>query len=122
MSKLSKYTRDFNGMSYRCGYIGKTYVAEYEGEIAGFNYYSILKTKDYTNFYFVYINQKFSKQGIGSKLFLQALENSRNAGKKYMIWSVHYTNIPSINMFKRMGFEPYSKVSTYYKYKAVLNV
>ena len=83
-------------------------VAEYEGEVAGFAYATLVSQKRgwrFTREDTIYIDERFRGQGVGNVLLPALLDTLREAGVRLVIASITSTNTASIALHRKFGFE-----------------
>lgn len=89
------------------------FVAETEGEILGYCGIQIIAGEGYiTN---VAVTPQHRKQGFGLKILEELLNFSRLEKLSFVTLEVRESNIPAINLYKKMGFEKVGKRPNFYR-------
>ncbi|MEV0170979.1 N-acetyltransferase family protein [Streptomyces sp. NPDC050803] len=87
---------------------GSAFVAEAEGEIAGFAAYGPWRKLDgfrHTVDDSVYVRDGYHGRGVGSALMTTLIASAREAGHHVMIADIESGNTASIRLHERFGFE-----------------
>jgi GNAT superfamily N-acetyltransferase len=121
LAKVTKFIKDFPGMSYRWGWENKVRVALVDGVIAGFHYFNICQSRPWANSYYIYSSPDFRGLGIPTKLFAKFLTDSRDAGKPLVKWLVGKTNSAAYDFYKYNGIVPVSTDAKHFVYELRLD-
>ncbi len=88
-------------------------VAEMDGEILGYCGIQMVGGEGYiTN---VAVKPQHRKQGIGIKILEFLLNFSRTEGLEFVTLEVRESNLPAINLYKKMGFGEVGKRPNFYR-------
>lgn len=83
-------------------------VYEIDDEVAGFATYGSFRdwpAYQYTVEHSLYVNKKFRRQGIASKLLVEIINLARSNGYKTIVAGIDGDNQGSIDLHKKMGFK-----------------
>lgn len=92
------------------------FIAVDDNEIVGYIYVKIITTSDSSDIYTeasisgIYVKDNFRKQGIGTKLINEAKKWCINKGVTYLKLNVLEGNIAALNLYKKLGFNDFSRV------------
>ena len=87
-------------------------VADLDGEVAGFAYFSIYRGKvgyRYTRETSVYVDDRFHRRGVGRALMRSQLETARVVGLHALMAVIEASNAASIELHATLGFERVSR-------------
>lgn len=88
------------------------FVAETDGEQAGFITYSVnIDTADLQD---LFVAAPYRKKGVGYALIFEFIKNARSLGVKKLFLEVRESNIPAINLYEKAGFTFLSERKKYY--------
>jgi phosphinothricin acetyltransferase len=82
-------------------------VAEYEGEVVGFAYVTLVSQKKgwrFTREDTIYIAERYRGRGVGDRLLAALLKELRSLGVRLVIASITSTNQASIRLHTKYGF------------------
>ncbi len=91
------------------------FVAEVEGEIAGFATYKKISRSD-SSIGLIATSKKFQNKGIGSKLILKCLDFAHSQKRKTLLVGTEGKNIAAQNFYIKNGFKIKKIESWYYKW------
>lgn len=80
-----------------------------EGELMAFASYGTFRgyaAFKYSVEHSIYVHKNFRGRGLARKLMAELIDEARRRGVHVMIGGIDATNIPSISLHKRLGFEP----------------
>ena len=92
------------------------FIAVYNNEIVGYAYVKIITSSDSPEIYTeasisgIYVKENFRKQGIGTKLINEAKKWCINKGVSYLKLNVLEGNRIALNLYKKLGFNDFSRV------------
>jgi L-amino acid N-acyltransferase len=102
------------------------FVADVDGEVAGFCYLSPFRGKigyRYTREDTVYIDQRFQRRGIGNALLGRAVTAASECGIRAVVGAIEATNEPSLRLHQRFGFVEVARMpSVGYKFNRWLDL
>lgn len=104
------------GAAWLAGHLerGSAFVAEAEGELAGFAVYGPWRELDgyrHTVEDSVYVREDRHGLGIGSALLAALIASAREAGHRVVIADIEAENAPSVRLHERFGFHHVGTVS-----------
>ena len=92
------------------------FIAVNDNEIVGYIYVKILTSNDSPEIYYeasisgIYVKESFRKQGIATKLINEAKKWCINKGVTYLKLNVLECNIAALNLYKKLGFNDFSRI------------
>ena len=92
------------------------FIAVNDNEIVGYIYVKILTSNDSPEIYYeasisgIYVKESFRKQGIATKLINEAKKWCINKGVTYLKLNVLEGNIAALNLYKKLGFNDFSRI------------
>lgn len=92
------------------------FIAVNDNEIVGYIYVKIITTSDSSDISTeasisgIYVKENFRKQGIGTKLINEARKWCINKGVTYLKLNVLEGNSTALNLYKKLGFNDFSRV------------
>ena len=92
------------------------FIAVNDNEIVGYIYVKILTSNDSPEIYYeasisgIYVKESFRKQGIATKLINEAKNWCINKGVTYLKLNVLEGNIAALNLYKKLGFNDFSRI------------
>lgn len=92
------------------------FIAVNDNETVGYIYVRIITTSDSSDIYTeasisgIYVKENFRKQGIGTKLINEAKKWCINKGVTYLKLNVLEGNSTALNLYKKLGFNDFSRI------------
>ena len=92
------------------------FIAVYNNEIVGYAYVKIITSSDSPEIYTeasisgIYVKENYRRQGIATKLINEAKKWCINKGVSYLKLNVLEGNRTALNLYKKLGFNDFSRV------------